>query len=131
MAISIASRKAKGKDLQNLVAKKISELLNVPYGQDEEIQSRQMGGAGVDIALSKEIRKLFPFSIEVKNQQQLNLLKTWQQACNNCYEDTNPVIVYKKTGKTKNERIPPLVIIELDVFFNLLGEIINDNYRNK
>lgn len=123
MAITTASRKAKGKDLQNLVAKKISELLDIPWGQDEEIQSRQMGGAGVDIALSKRVREIFPFSIEAKNQQQLNLLKTWKQASSNCYENTYPLIVYKKTGKTKDDRVPPVVIIELDVFFNLLKEI--------
>jgi hypothetical protein len=126
MSISIASRKAKGKDLQNLVAKKISELLGIPIEPDGEIVSRQSSQHGVDIVLSPRVRKLFPFSIEAKNQQQLNLPKTWKQASDNCYEGTHPLIVYKKTGKLKSDRVPPVVIVELDLFFDILEKYLKE-----
>ena len=61
-----SSCKAKGRQLQDWVAQKISELLNIPCGKDEAICGREMGQDGVDIRLIGEARVRFPFSVECK-----------------------------------------------------------------
>ena len=117
--ISVQAAKSKGRNLQKLVAKKISELLNEPFGPDEDICSRPMGQAGCDIRISPRIRKLFPYSIECKNQERFNVVSAIQQAIDNQQEGTQWLLVY-----TKN-RFPTVVTIDIDHFFDLLKRIHN------
>jgi hypothetical protein len=123
MAIKTRSAKAKGQDLQKTVCKKISELLGIPYGKDEEISSRESGQSGTDIRLSPRLRKLFPFSIECKNQQKWGIKPAIEQAKQNQYPNTYWLVVFKKTGRTKEDRIKPVVMMDLDDFFELLSKL--------
>lgn len=111
-SIKISSRKAKGRDLQKWVCSKISELTNFPYDQSDDqclIHSREMGQHGNDIILRGEALKKFPFSIECKNSETLNLLETIEQVQANQIEETDWLIVHKrKTLKT------PIVIMDWD-----------------
>jgi len=115
--ISVQAAKSKGRNLQKLVAKKISELLNEPFGADEDIASRPMGQSGCDIRLSPRIRKLFPYSIECKCQERFNVVTALKQAMDNKMEGTDWLLVY-----TKN-RFPVVVSLDIDHFFNLLKRI--------
>jgi hypothetical protein len=117
--ISVQAAKSKGRNLQKLVAKKISELLNEPFGPDEDIASRPMGQSGCDIRLSPRIRKLFPYSVECKCQEKFNVVSAIQQAIDNQQENTDWILVY-----TKN-RFPTVITITLDHFFELLQRIQN------
>ena len=102
--------KAKGRRLQNAVVKKL--LLLLPGVQPDDIQSRSMGSNGEDIILSPYARSKFPYSVECKNQEKLNLWKAWEQTQGNADEYQPLLIVGKNNTK-------PLAVVDLDHFFEL------------
>ena len=61
--ISVASRKAKGIKFKQFIAERISKLLNLSWGKDCLIASREMGQNGTDIRLIGEALKRFPFIV--------------------------------------------------------------------
>ena len=65
------SAKNKGKRLQNKVRDLILEKFNKQLEPDD-VRSITMGDSGEDILLSPAARRLFPFSVECKNQEKLN-----------------------------------------------------------
>ena len=118
MTISVASRKAKGRNFQKWVAEKISKLLGIPYGPDELISSRPMGQAGTDVCLIGEAKKKFPFSIEVKWQETW-AVPTWiKQTKSNQTKGTDWLLFVKKN------RHEEIVIMNADVFFKIQAELI-------
>ena len=121
-----SSCKAKGQELQKWVCKKISELLNIPWGKDEEIASRPSGNSGTDIILSPRLRKIFPFSVECKNHNRWSVQKAIKQAQANCLPDTDWLLFYKKKSRKKDERIEEIVILDANIFFSLLKQIDED-----
>jgi len=54
-----------------------------------------MGEHGMDVQLSPSARKKFPFAIECKNQEALNIWKSLEQAENNC-EGLTPLLIFKR-----------------------------------
>jgi hypothetical protein len=120
MSISIKSRKAKGRKFQIEIAKYISELLNIPYGKDELIASREMGQPGTDIRLLGKAKEEFPFSIEIKHQETWAIPAWIEQAKENKQENTDWLLFCKKN------RHEPIVVIDAKVFFNLYKKIIGD-----
>jgi len=117
--ISVQAAKSKGRNLQKLVARKISELLNEPFGPDEDIASRPMGQSGCDIRLSPRLKKVFPYSIECKCQERFNVASALKQAIDNQEEGTEWLLFY-----TKN-RFPTVVSMDINHFFELLKRIKN------
>ena len=115
--ISVQSAKSKGRNLQKFVGKKVAELLNEPFGPDEDIASRPMGQSGCDIRLSPRILKKFPYSIECKCQERFNVVTALKQAVNNQQEGTEWLLFY-----TKN-RFPTVVSMDADHFFELMQRI--------
>jgi hypothetical protein len=90
------SAKAKGKRLQN----KVTQLLQEKYSsvlESGDFKSTTMGEHGMDVQLSPSARKVFPFAIECKNQEQLNIWKSMEQAESNC-EGLTPLLVFKRNG---------------------------------
>ena len=102
--------KAKGRRLQQLVVKKL--LLLLPGVQPDDIQSRSMGANGEDIMLSPYARSKFPYSVECKNQEKINLWKAWEQTQGNA-EDYQPLLI---VGKNNTK---PLAVVDLDYVLNL------------
>lgn len=115
--ISIQSAKAKGRNLQKWVCKQISNLTGIPWGSEDDklIQSRPMGQSGSDVVLREGALKAFPYSVECKSAETFNLVKTVEQAKQNMYPNTDWLIVYKRKSFKQ-----PVVILESEVFFNLL-----------
>lgn len=115
--ISVSSAKAKGRNLQYWVCEKISKLLGIPFNQQDDdclIHSREMGQAGADIILRGEAGKKFPFSIECKSSESLNLVGTIEQVKSNTKPNQDWIIVHKKKA------IPnPIVIMDWDCFERL------------
>lgn len=109
-ANSPKTAKAKGRRLQNAVVKKL--LLLLPGVQPDDIQSRSMGSNGEDIILSPYARSMFPYSVECKNQEKLNLWKAWEQTQSNA-DEYQPLLIVGKN----NTR--PLAVVDLDHFFEL------------
>lgn len=109
-----SSAKAKGRRLQQLVAKKISELTGIPYGKDAPIESRPMGQSGTDVRLTGRAKKKFKFDVECKNMKAIAIYKWIEQAQTNTSKGRDWLVVCK-ANNTK-----PVAIVDLDVFFKLL-----------
>lgn len=117
MTIKVSSAKQKGRNLQQLVCKKIAELLDMPWGKDESIESRPMGQSGTDVRLDKEALRRFPFSVECKAQESWSVPSWIEQAKANQLPGTDWLLVAKRSRKD------PVVIMDLDAFFRLLDRI--------
>ena len=74
-----------------------------------------MGASGEDIKMARAAREKFPFSIEAKNVEKLNVWQAYDQACENSgsYE---PIVVMKKNRKK------PLVVIDAETFIKLMNK---------
>lgn len=108
--ISVSSAKAKGRNLQQWVCERISEMTDVPYlpGDDESlIRSREMGQQGTDVVLLGEAVMKFPFAIECKSTESLSLIPTINQARANQVKERDWLVVYK--AKALSE---PVVIMD-------------------
>ncbi len=114
--ITIASRKAKARELQKYVAQKISDITGIKCGKDELIESREMGQQGSDIKLIGEARKKFPFSIECKRHEKFNLHDAIKQAKFNQMKDTDWLVVSRRSNETA------IVTMDADRFFEIYGE---------
>jgi hypothetical protein len=108
-----SSAKAKGRKLQQWFAKVLVEKLGV---DEEDIESRPMGSQGEDIIMGKQTRQVFPYSVECKNQEAVNVWKAYEQASENC-KGYEPLVVIKRN------RSKPLVLVDAEYFV----EIHNDN----
>lgn len=119
-SISIASRKAKGRNFQNWIAEQISRITGIPCGKDELIQGREMGNAGTDIRLYGEAKEKFPFSVECKKQETWSIPAWTEQAKSNQIKDTNWLLFC-----TKN-RFDKIVIMDANVFFDIWKKVIKE-----
>ena len=113
MSISTKSAKAKGRRLQQLVARRVSELLNIPCGKDERIESREMGQKGADLKLYGDAAKRFQYAIECKNAERWNFPMWIEQAKSNQPEDTDWLLVVGKNN------YKPIVVMDMVAFFDL------------
>jgi len=112
--ITPSSAKAKGRFLQQWACRKISGLLDIPWGKDELIASREAAQSGTDVRLIGEAQERFPFSVECKWQETWNLPAWIRQAKDNQKEGTNWLIICKKS------RQDPVVVMDADLFFDIL-----------
>jgi len=103
------SAKAKGRRLQQWIRDKLIEELQV---HPEDIESRSMGAGGEDLIMARAAREKFPYSIECKNVEKLNVWDAYSQASENSgnYE---PIVVMKKNGKK------PLVVVDAEYFVKM------------
>ena len=110
------SRKAKGRRLQQQFRDLLIEKLDI---DPEDIESRSMGAGGEDLIMSKAARTKFPYSIECKNQERMNIWSAWEQANSNkgMYE---PLVVIKKNG------VRPLVVLDAENFLDMIKEFNNE-----
>ena len=111
-----SSAKAKGRRLQQKFMQLLIEKLDI---DPEDIESRSMGAGGEDLIMSKAARNKFPYSIECKNQEKLNIWSAWEQANSNkgLYD---PIVVIKKNG------VNPLVVLDAENFLKLVKEFNNE-----
>jgi hypothetical protein len=107
------SAKAKGRRLQQWMRDLLIERLEI---HEEDIESRSMGAGGEDLIMSRAAREKFPFSIECKNQEKMNVWSAMEQARANS-GDYVPLVIIKKN----NEK--PLAVIDAEFFVNIMGEI--------
>ena len=103
------SAKAKGRRLQQWVRDQLIEQLDV---HPEDIESRSMGAGGEDLIMARAARQKFPYSIECKNVEKLNVWEAYEQAKSNC-GDYEPIVVIKRNN------VKPLVLVDADYFIEL------------
>ena len=106
------SAKNKGKRLQNAIRDLILE--HFPQLEPDDVVSTLMGDSGTDIKLSHAARQKFPYSVESKNQEKLNVWSSLEQAEKNVKEGTYPVLFFKRN------RSKMYVAMDADHFFQLI-----------
>ena len=103
------SAKAKGRRFQQWVRDKLIESLGI---HPEDIESRSMGAGGEDLIMARAAREKFPYSIECKNQEALNIWAAYKQAEENC-KGYEPLAVIKRNHHK------PLAVVDLEAFILL------------
>ena len=107
------SAKNKGKRLQNKLRDLILEKFDIL--EPDDVRSITMGDSGEDILLSPAARRLFPFSVECKNQEKLNIWGALEQAEDNSGNHT-PLVIFKRN------RSKTYAVLEFDKLLELLNE---------
>ena len=105
------SAKAKGRRLQQQFRELLIETLGI---HPEDIENRSMGAGGEDLIMARAAREKFPFSIECKNQEKLNVYDAYDQACANA-GDHEPILFMKKNRKKA------LVVVDAEYFIKNYG----------
>ena len=108
------SAKAKGRKLQQWFTELLIERLKL---DKDDLESRPMGSQGEDIIIGKESRIKFPYSIECKNVERLNVWDAYSQAEANC-KTYEPLVVIK------SNRSKPLVVVDAEHFIELYRDRI-------
>ena len=103
------SAKAKGRRLQQWVRDLLIEELRV---HPEDVESRSMGAGGEDLIMARAAREKFPYSVECKNQEKVNVWESYSQAVENS-KDYEPVVVIKRNNHK------PLVVVDAEYFIGL------------
>ena len=103
------SAKAKGRKLQQWTRDRLVESLNI---HPEDIKSTSMGAGGEDVIMARAARQKFPYSIECKNQEKINIWSAYEQASENA-GDYTPLVVVKRN------RSKPLILIDAETFIDL------------
>lgn len=115
--ITVSSAKGKGRGLQMWVCQHISQMIGIPFdNQDDQclIHCREMGQHGTDIILRGKAQKLFPFSIECKSSESININSAIEQAKSNKADGTDWMVVFKKKSLPE-----PVVMINWSTFEKL------------
>lgn len=105
------SAKGKGRRLQQWVRDLIIESFDDLEADD--VRSTSMGAGGEDIQMSPLARRHFPFSVEAKNCEKLNVWGAYDQAAANSGKH-EPLLVMKKNHKK------PLVVLDAEAFMELV-----------
>ena len=108
------SAKNKGKRLQNNVRDILLETFKNQLEEDD-VKSTTMGESGEDIQLSPAARKLFPFAVECKNQEKLNIWSSLEQAETNSGKHI-PLLIFKRN------RSKTYAVLEFGKLLELLDE---------
>ena len=111
--MKLRSAKNKGKRLQNKVRDIILEKFDSL--EPDDVRSITMGDSGEDILLSPAARRLFPFSVECKNQEKLNIWEALDQAEGNSGKHT-PLVIFKRN------RSKTYAVLEFKELLKLLDE---------
>ena len=138
-----SSCKAKGRNLQNLIAKELLEgyyshkfivrdsmfnergqllpeykikdnFYKATHLVADDIKPAIMGESGVDIKFSPSAKKIIPWDVECKNQENWSIPSWWKQTIANTKEGRKPLLVIKKNHQE------PLVVMRWSDFKELL-----------
>ncbi len=114
VATTPASRKAKGRRLQQAVRQDLVDRLGIDPG---DILSTAMGQSGCDLYLSPAARARFPFAVECKHQETISLPAWWQQCTANAEkEGLTPLLLIKRN------REEPLAVLRWSDLLALLRQ---------
>ena len=88
------SAKNKGRRLQQQVARDIAEALCL---EADDVRSTSMGASGADVLLSPKAKSVFPYYVECKNQERLNVWSALEQAeAGSKDSGLTPLVVFKR-----------------------------------
>ena len=110
------SAKAKGRRLQQWTRDQLIEHLFI---SDEDVESRSMGAGGEDLIMARAARVAFPYSIECKNVEKLNVWEAYKQAKENS-KNYEPLVVMKKNNQKA------LVVLDAEHFVQIYQDWTHD-----
>ena len=114
------SAKAKGRRLQQQFRDLLIEKLDI---HPEDIESRSMGAGGEDLVMARAAREKFPFSVECKNVEKLNVWEAYNQAKENSTpsrlsgNEYEPLVVMKKNNHKA------LVVLDAEKFVEICQKL--------
>ena len=108
-----SSAKAKGRKLQKWMRELLIEKLDI---HPEDIESRSMGAGGEDLIMARAAREKFPYSVECKNQEKINLWESYNQARQNS-KNHEPVVILKRNNSK------PLILVDAEYFVKLHQDV--------
>jgi len=112
-----SSGKQKGRRLQQWVRSLLIDAFDL---EDDDVRSTSMGAGGEDVLLSPRARTIFPYSIECKNVERLNLWSAWNQAKANA-KGHQPLLFVKRN------RLEPLVVMDAKHFIGVYNATTNES----
>lgn len=106
-----ASCKAKGRMFQGTVC----DIVRAMFGLSEhDARPAIMGESGADIKLSGLGRRLFPFAVECKKQESLNVWEAMKQAeANAKKERLHPCLVFSRNRSPAYAVVPLALFVEM------------------
>lgn len=110
---TVRSRKSKGRRLQISAAKAVRARFGL---EDRDAVSAPASVPGEDIILSEKAKKVFPFSVECKNQEKVNIWEALAQAERNAKDGRTPIVVFSRNNA------PTYVALDFDVFLALVAQ---------
>jgi hypothetical protein len=121
------ANKNKGRRLQKDAVDLI--LKHFPTLNKDDVRSTPMGMTGADVLLSQEGKRLLPFSIECKNQENRGykgVYRAYEQAQTH-YESLEAVAIIKENGRK------PLAVLSPDYLFQLQAKVayLENNKQEK
>lgn len=105
------SCKQKGRKFQQEIAQSIKDTF--PALRDNDVKSTSMGCGGEDIIMSPLTESMFPYSLECKNVEKLNVYAALEQAASNAPRNKQPVLAMRRN------RTKPYAVIPWDHFMEL------------
>lgn len=106
-----ASAKNKGRRLQQWMRDLIIQKCNL---HAEDCKSCSMGAGGEDVTLSHAARCKFPYSIECKNVEKVNVWAAMAQCSKNAGRNT-PLVILKRNSSR------PLAVVDAEHFVALVA----------
>lgn len=108
------SAKAKGRraasEFQQMILKTFPQL------HEDDVRVTPSGVKGEDLQLSPKAREIFPFAVEVKNQERLNIWDALEQSKSHVKENASKSILVFKRNKT-----PFHVCMEIETFIEIIS----------
>ena len=114
MAIKTSSAKAKGRKLQQWVARTILEL--IPTLESDDVKSTGMGQSGEDVQLSPAARKKLPITVECKARKNIAVYSYYDQAIENAPTGMEPIVIIKA------DRKKPLAVMDAEFFLKKMAK---------
>ena len=110
--MKVRSAKAKGRMFEAWLRRHLERALGL---SKDELSLQGSGAQGIDIWPTPSAKKWFPFAVEAKNRERLNIFTAWDQATNNAERgDLEPLVIAKRGGYT-------LAVLDLDYFLSLIS----------
>ncbi|MEM1973249.1 MAG: hypothetical protein QXN68_00505 [Thermoplasmata archaeon] len=121
--MNIRTKKQKSKRLQEYVVNLI--LKTYPELTEDDVRSTYSSVPGPDILLSSRAKQLFPFDVECKNHERINLYKFWEQLKKRSSGTELPLLVVKSNHKEV------LFVMDEKTFIYLLTKEVQKNDAGK
>lgn len=108
-----SAAKNKGRRL----CKEVRDLLlsRAPHLEAGDIEVTSSGATGRDLKLSPEALRTFPFAIECKNVEKIQIWESYEQACSHQKQKWEiPLLIFRRNGAD------PLVCLSLHEFLDFV-----------